>query len=355
MATTNFLNPSSLAPEYDWKPQGFLAGVLGGQRQDDYRQAVGDQFALQKMGLEGAGIDLQQKKADVPLMELQRQLKMGTAQGELPYAQQKASEASLANIASSGYEQLQRGPEGRQNLRESWDEQRKSNTFQQRKREVDLTTSLLEATRGMDPSSAQAYLEKHHKIYKDKGYDLPNALLDPRQHSSLQRALVESTKYLQEYEKENIKDKRSALEKLKERQSKERIAEQSRMATVEAARVRAKSSAANLTPNKALSILTNPNTDPRSPEFEAAYRFMEADVRSKLKVNDMDFGLMLQYMQEAGTAKNVEEAQTVDQKYLKLHMMSKNPVLNRGDPRTSGGQINQGPTTNNSDPLGLFQ
>ena len=352
---TNFLNPASLSPEYDWKPQGFLAGVMGGQKQDDYRRSMDDQLALQQMGLESTGMDLQQQRANVPLLGIQRQVNMESARGALPFAEQKAREGSLANIASSGYEQVQKGPEGQKNLRESWDEQRKSNTFQQRKREVDLTTSLLEATRGMDPSSAQAYLEKHHKIYKDKGYDLPNALLDPRQHSSLQRALVESTKYLQDYEKENVKDKRSALEKLKERQSKERIAEQSRMATVEAARIKAKSSAANLTPNKALSILTNPNTDPRSPEFEAAYRFMEADVRSKLKVNDMDFGLMLQYMQEAGTAKNVEEAQAVDQKYLKLHMMSKNPVLNRGDPRTSGGQINQGPTTNNSDPLGLFQ
>jgi len=357
MATNTYLNPSTLAPEYNWKPQGFLAGVMAGERHDDYRQSMDDQFAMQKIGLEDAGIDLSEKKAGLPLADMQRQVKMRTSRGQLPFAEQLAGETSKAEIASAGMEQLIKGPEGRQNQKEIWDNQRKQNLLQQRKREISLTDSLLQATKGMSPSDAQAYMERQYKIYKDKGYDLPSALLDSRQHGTLRRALVESTEYVRAMEEA---EKKEAAKTQRQRETDFTSRYNTRMRKDQAEAVAkinadAKKDASTLTPNKAVTIMLR--TEPGSPKHEEAKKFIEVEATSKLTLDKMPMGMFQEYLSQVTAAKTSEEKALIDAKYLNRLLYQKYPMLEPGrqaaPPPTGGGTPPPQSSGGGGDPLGM--
>lgn len=222
----NYLNPDSFRPQYDWKPTGALAGLWAGNQMDDYNKLMEHQFALQKLGLEDAGINLQEKKAGLPLADLGRRVKTESLEGMLPHARTGASEKALADIEGSRYEQVEKGPEGRSALSAKLDDVLKTYPLEQMKREAQIGKSLIERAVAQGPAGREE-LQKELDRLRKSGYSFPQGMEDPANWNKYLRGFVDTADAIRAREMEEAKaQERMSLERFQQKSMDDRQARQ---------------------------------------------------------------------------------------------------------------------------------
>ena len=97
MATTNYLNPTGVRPEYGWKPQGFLAGMNYSRDRQRYDQLAPLQDAITQMGAMEQSNKLDEYGLDAPVRDAKREEKIAVSQSLAETAGPRAT-ADLENV-----------------------------------------------------------------------------------------------------------------------------------------------------------------------------------------------------------------------------------------------------------------
>lgn len=72
MATNDYINPTSIRPEYDWKPKGFLAGMNYSQDRQRYEDVSSLQDYMMKNQAVKSGAELSEYFSNAPVREAKR-------------------------------------------------------------------------------------------------------------------------------------------------------------------------------------------------------------------------------------------------------------------------------------------
>lgn len=189
-----FLNPASFAPK---TPEftGALGGILRMDQQNQFNQLMNDQLFLQKLGKEEAGIDLEEKKKDLPLKDLRRTNETISLQAKQPY---------LARLEQTGAEDTLLDREQKARMRPidykravmglKKDEQ--DMDWNKVTREAQLVLDLLPRAAQLGPQEGAKWLKEQRKRYKDIGYDLPDELDNPQAWQPLMKGLENSIPHM---------------------------------------------------------------------------------------------------------------------------------------------------------------
>jgi len=223
------------------------------------------------------------------------------------------------------------------------EEAKRKGTFEQTKREMDATDSIIQIAEGIkDPVQKQAYLQQEYDKYLKAGYKLPKGLLIPGNHTGMRQAIRRTTEHMRELEKQEEKARLDELRARGDRASREKVAAGNQAATVNAAKLRATASGDKMTPAIALAIFSDPNADPNDPRYQHAVRYLMIKAQERLQVNNIPLGMGIPYLEEIYSEPDPVKREAIDRKYRDKILRLTNPHLFPGDPRTSGGQIGQG-------------
>lgn len=199
MADINYLNPTSIAPKFDWQPKNALAGMSWVENRNDYRGLLEQQIRLQQLAEQERRMELEQKQKDIPLQDLKRQGQIDFTRGQNPYQEQLGATGAQANITTNqiqGSQQRLNAELGRfvQGLN---DEQYKQYERGMKTAEPILSQALqLSKTPGGE-MRAQQYVQEMFQRAKSAGIDMPPMMLDPRNWEALYKAAVETPQHRQ--------------------------------------------------------------------------------------------------------------------------------------------------------------
>ena len=101
MADVNYTNAGAMAPQYDWKPRGFLAGMMAGDQQQDYRQSMDMSHQLQNLNLLKQRAQYGDYLSDAPLRQSARDLGVATNTAQTPIQGDLAGAAGATARATS--------------------------------------------------------------------------------------------------------------------------------------------------------------------------------------------------------------------------------------------------------------
>src|SRR3990167_10217590 len=71
----DYLNPTSIRPEYGWKPQGFLGGMNYAEDRQRYRDVASLQDYMMRNEAAKSGMELEEYRGNAPVREAERRSK----------------------------------------------------------------------------------------------------------------------------------------------------------------------------------------------------------------------------------------------------------------------------------------
>ena len=101
MADVNYTNAGAMAPQYDWKPRGFLAGMMAGNQEQDYRTSMDMSHQLQNLNLLKERAKYGDYLSDAPLRQSARDLGVATNTAQTPIQGDLAGAAGATARATS--------------------------------------------------------------------------------------------------------------------------------------------------------------------------------------------------------------------------------------------------------------
>ena len=202
MADLNYINPTALKPEIGWAPKNALSGLMYMQNDQDYRQAFDQQMRLQAMGEQERQLDLEEKRANVPLKDLEREGKMEGFRGSNPYARNLASSGARAGIAQN---EINASDEARRAKLREFAAKIEDSDYQKYGRSLDAMSGILAPAMQMVKADGMAgsqravdFVKQQVEQARKTGLDIPDAILDPNNWPALYDAAIEIPKYRQE-------------------------------------------------------------------------------------------------------------------------------------------------------------
>jgi hypothetical protein len=95
----NYMNPGSMKPDYDWKPDNFLAGMQWSQDSMNYDYALKQQSILQNLALARQQMENQDYAQAAPFRQSQRDMTMAQNNARIPIQPNlAASERATADV-----------------------------------------------------------------------------------------------------------------------------------------------------------------------------------------------------------------------------------------------------------------
>jgi len=206
MAATDvsYLNPTSIAPKFNWQPENALAGMEWVQNREDYRNLLAQQMRLQALAEKERGMDVSEKEKNLPLLELQRQGKMAYESGALPFQGQLGSSGAKAQINTN---QIQASPERQAFEIDKFKQGMNENQWQNYTRSMgvvgSLTEQAMQIAKTQGPMAAQQWIAQNAAQAQRAGVDLPQYINDPNAWEPLYNAAVQTAKHAQDIAKIN--------------------------------------------------------------------------------------------------------------------------------------------------------
>lgn len=204
MAATDvsYLNPTSIAPKFNWQPENALAGMEWVQNREDYRNLLAQQMRLQALAEKERGMDVSEKEKNLPLLELQRQGKIAQETGALPFQGQLGATGAQATIADN---RLKSSPERQAFEIDKFKQGMNDNQWQQYTRSMAVVGPMIEQAmqlaKTQGPMAAQQWIQQNASMAKRAGVDLPPYINDPKSWEPLYNAAVQTAKHAQEIRK----------------------------------------------------------------------------------------------------------------------------------------------------------
>ncbi len=333
----SFLNPASFAPK---TPEftGALGGILRMDQQNQFNQLMNDQLFLQKLGKEEAGIDLEEKKKDLPLKDLKRTNERISLEAKQPY---------LARLEQTGAEDTLLDREQKARMRPidykkavmDLKKGEQEMDWNKMSREAQLVVDLLPRAAQLGPQEGAKWLKEQRKRYKAIGYDLPDELDNPQAWKPLLQGLQNSIPHMRALALEAQKD--AASIKIAEmREAGENARHRERLSREGE---RDKYTGANAIPT-AIRILNDPKTTPeRKQEAEQILSYYSNEKATEAARKSTDSwrqsidGLHATPQQAEEYFSNAY-GMYVNQARSQVGLP---PIARRADPRASGGQVRQ--------------
>lgn len=199
MADVNYINPTGLAPKFDWQPRNALAGMSWVENRDDYRRMYEQQMRMQALAEQEKQMQVEGKRKDIPLQDLERQSKMEFTQGQLPFQGQLGSTGAQAQVNTNA---IQASPERRAFEIDKFKQGLNDNQWQQYQRSMGvvgtLTEQAMQIAKSQGPLAAQQWIQQNSEQFKRSGIDLPPYINDPKSWEPLYNAAVQTAKHAQE-------------------------------------------------------------------------------------------------------------------------------------------------------------
>lgn len=204
MANTDisYLNPTAMAPKFGWMPKNELAGMEWAQNARDYRDVLDQQMRLQAISEEERRMGLEQKKADLPLQNLGRQLAIEGMEGTLPHARTQASEASQTAIEKAKFDrQATYGDEALKAAVAKHKQEVGDMAFQNWGRAQAAIVGLIEQAKQMPTLEGVEHVKRNSEILRRQGLEIPNGIENPQYWDGIYNAAYKSIKFSQELDK----------------------------------------------------------------------------------------------------------------------------------------------------------
>jgi len=329
MANTNYINPAAFAPQVPQVPMGIMSGAMRYDQMQKYEDLMRNQMAMQEMQRKQAEMDLEKRRAGLPLEEIGRQIEMERRQAELPMAGQ-ATRSKLENeISKADWERtVERGPEARNAAIRKALDQVSASDLAKLSRNTSVVRRILEEGMPHGPEVGSRIIQQRIEEARKLGYEVPDAIANPatwkQAYDGIVSFDVEHRRKLAEQEARA----RADLEKTKviQQETTKRTGIMA-AATRDAATTRASTTSAKIAGsidaqiNKTIDMLRGMDKD--SPEYEQLSNELTFNLQRAFERDiPKNPGYDLE-MKKAAAAGDEKAMQGIKEKYLRQYIQEK--------------------------------
>lgn len=203
MADLNYLNPTALRPEFNWKPENALAGHLFNQNSQDYRQVLGQQMRLQDLGEQERRYKFEELQSGRPLRDLERNLKSTQVRAQIPLAGDVVRSEQQTKLAGDKFKRASEfSPEALKASITKYLGEADDVKYKKFMQENQYAASLLEQAMSIEkmrgPVAAMDYVDQRARELEAQGFKFPEHFKNPMNWAPMYDAALNSIKIGQE-------------------------------------------------------------------------------------------------------------------------------------------------------------